>query len=174
MRRHRLIPARALLTLATLCACGLGAVQAASGDQPVRPLPQASAPAKTEIQERKTSLPAKGLFVGDQLSAAAKDKLTELILNALGLHVQVALVVPTGPWQIDGSGKDERDLTGPAGKVIVAHAREGTKAYVMVARWKDGAERYYSCSATLDGAAAVALAPAFTRACEASLTVGLQ
>ncbi|MCB9545078.1 MAG: hypothetical protein H6706_04210 [Myxococcales bacterium] len=70
--------------------------------------------------------------------------------------------------------KDERDLTGPAGKVIVAHAREGTKAYVMVARWKDGAERYYSCSATLDGAAAVALAPAFTRACEASLTVGLQ
>ena len=90
MRRHRLIPARALLTLATLCACGLGAVQAASGDQPVRPLPQASAPAKTEIQERKTSLPAKGLFVGDQLSAAAKDKLTELILNALGLHVQVA------------------------------------------------------------------------------------
>ena len=111
MRRPGLIPARALLTVAALCACSLGVVQAASGDQPVRPLPQASTPAKTEIQERKTSLPAKGLFVGDQLSAAAKDKLTELILNALGLHVQVALVVPTGPWQIDGSGKDERDLT---------------------------------------------------------------
>lgn len=111
MRRHRLNPAPALLTLATLWGCSIGIVQAAAGDQPVKPLPQASTPAKTEVQERRTSLPAKGLFVGEQLSAAAKDRLTELILNALGLHVQVALVVPTGPWKIDGSGADERDLT---------------------------------------------------------------
>lgn len=75
------------------------------------PLPVASKPAKTQIQERKLSLPARGLFVGDRLSASAKDRLTDLILQALGLEVQVALVVPTGPWQIDGSGKDERSLT---------------------------------------------------------------
>ncbi|MCB1997198.1 MAG: hypothetical protein KDG57_15215 [Rhodoferax sp.] len=103
--------ARLLMPLALLSVLGLVRAHAASGDQPVQPLPQASVPAKTEVLERKASLPAKGLFVGDKLSASAKDKLTELILNALGLQVQVALVVPTGPWQIDGSGKDERDLT---------------------------------------------------------------
>lgn len=102
---------RALLaSLALALACGGAAAQAAAGGNAARPLP-AVTPAKTEVQERRASLPARGLFVGDQLSAAAKDRLTELILNALGLEVQVALVVPTGPWQIDGSGKDERDLT---------------------------------------------------------------
>lgn len=111
MRQTRSFGIRALLAPVVLLVLGLGTAQAASGDQPVKPLPEASKPARSDIQERKTSLPAKGLFVGDQLSASAKDKLTELILNALGLHVQVALVVPTGPWQIDGSGKDERDLT---------------------------------------------------------------
>ncbi len=104
--RSRALPA----ALAMALAAGGALAQAQAGDQPVRPLP-AAAPAKTEVQERRASLPAKGLFVGDQLSPAAKDRLTELILNALGLEVQVALVVPTGPWQIDGSGKDERDLT---------------------------------------------------------------
>jgi OmpA-OmpF porin, OOP family len=90
-------------------------LQAAPGDQPVKPLPgaqpSAAAKGKSNVLERKASLPAKGLFVGDQLSESAKARLTELILNALSLQVQVALVVPTGPWQLDGSGKDERDLT---------------------------------------------------------------
>ena len=27
------------------------------------------------------------------------------------MNVEVALVVPSGPWQIDGSGDGERDLT---------------------------------------------------------------
>jgi OOP family OmpA-OmpF porin len=110
MHHTRSFGIRALLAPVVLLVLGLGTAQAASGDQPVKPLPEASKP-KSSIEERKASLPAKGLFVGDQLSASAKDKLTELILNALGLEVQVALVVPTGPWQIDGSGKDERDLT---------------------------------------------------------------
>jgi OOP family OmpA-OmpF porin len=86
-------------------------LQAAPGDQPVKPLPAPAGTSKSSVVDRKASLPAKGLFVGDQLSEAAKAKLTELILNALGLRVQVALVVPTGPWQLDGTGKDERDLT---------------------------------------------------------------
>lgn len=102
------------LRAAVVLALGLAAAaagRAAPGDQPVKPLPAASAASKTGVVERKSSLPARGLFLGDQLSPQAKDKLTELILNALGLQVEVALVVPTGPWQIDGSGKDERDLT---------------------------------------------------------------
>lgn len=97
--------------LALTLALAFAGVQAAAGDEPVKPLPAAAAPAKTEVQERKTSLPARGLFVGDQLSAAAKDRLDALILEAIDLEVQVALVVPTGPWQIDGSGRDEHSLT---------------------------------------------------------------
>jgi OOP family OmpA-OmpF porin len=60
---------------------------------------------------RSTAIPAKGLFVGDQLSDAAKQRLTDLVIDAIGLDVEVALVVPTGPWQIDGSGDVERRLT---------------------------------------------------------------
>lgn len=64
-----------------------------------------------KARSRTTSIPAKGLFQGDQLTDAAKAKLTDLIIEALGLRVEVALVIPTGPWQIDGSGAGERDLT---------------------------------------------------------------
>lgn len=105
----RLVAASAALGLALV----VSPASAQQGAQPVKPLPggAASAPSKTGGTQRNASLPAKGLFVGDQLSANAKSKLTELILNALGLQVEVALVVPTGPWQLDGSGKDERDLT---------------------------------------------------------------
>jgi OOP family OmpA-OmpF porin len=99
--------------LAALCA---GAVLlagtplwAAPGDQAVKPLPAAQL-GDNKAKTRSTSLPARGLFVGDQLSDSAKAKLTELIIDALGLNVQVALVVPVGPWQIDGAGHTERDL----------------------------------------------------------------
>ena len=60
---------------------------------------------------RTISLPARGLFKGDQLTESARSQLTELILNALGLQVEVALLVPVGPWNIDDSGQGERDLT---------------------------------------------------------------
>ena len=96
--------------LAALLLAAVG-FTATAAQAPAPPLPAASRPASTQIQERKLSLPARGLFVGDRLSAAAKERLTDLILQALGLEVQVALVVPTGPWQIDGGGKDERSLT---------------------------------------------------------------
>lgn len=75
------------------------------------PKPAAAAPAQgIAIAPRTTSLPAKGLFKGDQLSDATKARLTELIMDALGLEVEVALMVPTGPWQIDGAGHTDRDL----------------------------------------------------------------
>jgi OOP family OmpA-OmpF porin len=88
--------------LAALCCALLGT----AGAQTPAPAP---AP---KFETKTTSLPAKGLFVGDQLSATARQKLTELIVEAIGLQIQVALVVPTGPWQLDGSGPDERQLTG--------------------------------------------------------------
>jgi OOP family OmpA-OmpF porin len=73
------------------------------------------APAKasetSRTVSRSTAIPAKGLFQGDQLSESARQRLTELIIEALGLDIEVALVVPTGPWQIDGSGDAERRLT---------------------------------------------------------------
>ncbi len=97
----------ALLTVALLLATGPAA--AAPGDQPVVPLPKPLVDDKERT--RTVSLPARGLFKGDQLTDSAKNQLTELILNALGLQVEVALLVPVGPWQIDGSGQGERDLT---------------------------------------------------------------
>jgi OOP family OmpA-OmpF porin len=86
---------------------------AAQGDQPVAPLPPAKPAVAAQAAEgtRSTSIPAKGLFVGDQLSENAKSRLTDLVINALGLHVEVALLVPVGPWQIDGGGHTDRDLT---------------------------------------------------------------
>lgn len=72
-------------------------------------VPQA-APIDNKPQTRTASIPAKGLFVGDQLSDSAKRQLTDLVINALGLDVEVALMVPTGPWVIDGGGHTDRDL----------------------------------------------------------------
>ena len=72
-------------------------------------VPQA-AKADNKPQTRTSSLPAKGLFVGDQLSDSAKKQLTDLVVDALGLDVEVALMVPTGPWVIDGAGHTDRDL----------------------------------------------------------------
>jgi len=73
---------------------------------------QPAAAAETQRSvNRSTAIPAKGLFVGDQLSESARQRLTELVIEALGLDIEVALVVPTGPWQIDGSGDAERRLT---------------------------------------------------------------
>ncbi len=83
---------------------------AAPGDQPVTPLP-ASRVADDKSKVRTASLPARGLFVGDQLSEATKAKLTDLILEALGMRVEVALLVPTGPWAIDGGTHADNDLT---------------------------------------------------------------
>ena len=83
---------------------------AATGDQPVKPL-RPDAAASTGVKTQTTSLPAHGLFDGDKLSPTARQQLTELIIDAIGLQVEVALVVPTGPWRTDASGRDERDLT---------------------------------------------------------------
>jgi OOP family OmpA-OmpF porin len=103
----------AVATAATAAALALTmpALHAAPGDQPVKPLPPSALSGKSAIEPRTTSLPARGLFDGDHLTDSARQQLTELILNSLGMRVEVALIVPTGPWKIDDNGTHERDLT---------------------------------------------------------------
>ncbi|MCD0418892.1 hypothetical protein LOC51_16910 [Rubrivivax sp. JA1024] len=97
------------LSLALLCLLAAGAAMPAPGDEPVPPLVPSTQ--KSEVKTQTASLPARGLFDGDRLSADGRQRLAELVLDALGLQVEVALLVPTGPWKIDGSHRDERALT---------------------------------------------------------------
>jgi len=96
----------ALAGAAWLAATPPAAAQAA---KPATAMPTA-APADNKPVMRTTSIPGKGLFKGDQLSDQAKARLTDLVIDALGLDVEVALVVPTGPWVLDGGGHTDRDL----------------------------------------------------------------
>lgn len=102
-------PSLLICAVAALLACG--PLAAAPGDQAVKPLPPGTRVADDPERVRSTTLSARGLFIGDQLSEGARARLTELIVAANELDVEVALVVPSGPWQIDGSGAGERDLT---------------------------------------------------------------
>ncbi len=99
--------APALLGAAVLTASG--PLAAAPGDQPVVAVPAAKL-GNDKARMRTASIPAKGLFVGDQLSDSTKARLTELVIEALGLQVQVALLVPVGPWTIDGARHTDQDL----------------------------------------------------------------
>lgn len=87
--------------------------QTPAAPSPVTPAakPAAAVPAAAPLKTRSTVLPSKGLFVGDQLSEAARAKLTDFVIDAIGQQIEVALVVPHGAWNAEGSGKDERDLT---------------------------------------------------------------
>lgn len=105
--RPLLVLSRSSLAAAVL-ACA-SPVWPATGDKPVTPLAAGKA-AEDQSPQRNASIPAKGLFVGNQLSESTKAKLTELILDSIGMRIELALLVPTGPWKIDGAGKTDRDL----------------------------------------------------------------
>lgn len=68
-------------------------------------------PAAAPYELRSASLPAQRLFSGDQLTMAARQKLTELIIDAAGLQIEVVLIAPVGPWRLDSRSGDERALT---------------------------------------------------------------
>ena len=111
---------RFTLSLAAALFMAFGALPAQVGAQSAAPAvapaaaskaPAPTTPAKSDIKKRTTSLPAKGLFVGDKLSDSARARLADLIVDAIGLEVEIALVIPVGPWNLEGSGRDERDLT---------------------------------------------------------------
>jgi OOP family OmpA-OmpF porin len=101
---------KAWLVAELLAVTSLLPLHAAPGDQPVAAVPAAKL-GGDKSRQRTASLPAKGLFVGDQLSESTKAKLTELIIDAIGLRVEIALLVPVGPWVIDGATHTDRDLT---------------------------------------------------------------
>ena len=105
--RPLLVLMRCSLAIAVLA--GGSPLWAAPGDKPVTPLPAGKA-AEDKSRMRNASIPAKGLFVGDQLSESTKRKLTDLILDSIGMRIELALLVPTGPWKIDGAGKTDHDL----------------------------------------------------------------
>ena len=108
MNRPLLAQIRAVLLAAVYA--GASPLWAAPGDKPVTPLPPGKV-AEDPSRNRKTSIPAKGLFVGDKLSESTKTKLTELMLGAIGMRIELALLVPTGNWKIDGAGKGDSNLT---------------------------------------------------------------
>ncbi len=58
----------------------------------------------------------------------------------------------------------EEVLRQPAGKLLVATPKGGRVAYITVARWREGAERYLACRATL-AEAALPLKAAFVQLC---------
>jgi OOP family OmpA-OmpF porin len=110
--RHplRFRPAVILVALALpVAAPAAHAPAGAPGDQAV--VPPAKPLVDDKARNRTVSMPAQGLFQGDGLSERAKSRLVDVIVQAAGLDVEVALLIPTGPWQIDGSGAGERDLT---------------------------------------------------------------
>lgn len=94
------------LTLAALPALAAADTPPATG----QPAPVAKAPASRTVI-RSATLPAQGLFEGDRLSAATRARLDTLIGNASDLDVEVALLVPSGPWKVDGKTIDEHSLT---------------------------------------------------------------
>lgn len=99
-----------IAAVATLAAATCLVMAPPAAAQASKPAVPTAAPADNKPVMRTTSLPGKGLFTGDQLSDQAKSRLTDLVIDALGLDVEVALVVPTGPWQLDGGGHTDRDL----------------------------------------------------------------
>ncbi|MCB9545077.1 MAG: hypothetical protein H6706_04205 [Myxococcales bacterium] len=72
----------------------------------------------------------------------------------------------------------EKDLTNPTGKLLQATTTGGgfggPKTHLTLVRWKEGASRYQTCRASLEGEAANAMLPAFIKACETSVVLDLQ
>ena len=59
---------------------------------------------------RVASLPVAGLFNGDRLSEHTKARLGDLIQAMQGSPIEVAVMVPAGPWVTGQGGRGERDL----------------------------------------------------------------
>jgi OOP family OmpA-OmpF porin len=103
------LTAQALLVVG-LSAGGSAPAWAQAGATPVPPLPASAQRGGSQTTTRSASIPAQGLFQGDQLSESTKRRLTDLIMEAIGQRIELALLVPTGPWQIDGAGQGDTAL----------------------------------------------------------------
>lgn len=61
----------------------------------------------------------------------------------------------------------DKPLTNPKGHLLVVTSKGSTKkAHVVAVRWKEGADGYMVCTATMDGAKALAMRQALALACE--------
>ncbi|OGB06290.1 MAG: hypothetical protein A3E25_00050 [Burkholderiales bacterium RIFCSPHIGHO2_12_FULL_69_20] len=96
---------------ALLLALHLGTAVAQSPRAAAAVATPAPAPAANRLVIRSNTLPAHGLFDGDRLSDAARARLDAVLAEAADLDVEVALLVPAGPWRLDGQPGDERSLT---------------------------------------------------------------
>jgi OmpA-OmpF porin, OOP family len=101
-----------MLALALALAVATDSARAAV-DPPIAPgtrAPGATALASRSVIKSAT-LAASGLFDGERLSAATQARLDSMIANAGDLDIEVALLVPSGPWQLAGKAIDEHSLT---------------------------------------------------------------
>jgi OmpA-OmpF porin, OOP family len=83
----------------------------ATGDQPVRSQAVPAEKTPADMDNRTTSMMAQGLFDGDQLTAEAQARLTDFIIDSVGRQVEIALIIPRGPWVVEGGVQDERSMT---------------------------------------------------------------
>lgn len=102
--------AAATATVSVAGASGAQAAAPAQAPRAVQAEPAAAASEDNQPSTRNASIPAKGLFNGDQLSESTKRQLTDLMMQAIGSRIELALLVPTGPWQIDGAGQADTTL----------------------------------------------------------------
>jgi OmpA-OmpF porin, OOP family len=102
----------AVLTSALLClATAAGTVQAQASPQAGASAARLTRNGTPAVTVRAATLPARGLFDGNKLSSAAMQQLDTLLAGANDIDVEVAFVVPTGPWLTEGGGAGERSLT---------------------------------------------------------------
>lgn len=97
----------ALLSLGTMAGPSQAQTKPQAGDS----APRIARDGTPKVAVRSASLPARGLFEGDKLSAATMHRLDALLAGASDLDVEVAFVVPSGPWVTEGGGAGERSLT---------------------------------------------------------------
>jgi len=100
---------RGLLALAVTAAVAVPGAPVAWA-QTAKPAAQTAPGSDNKPTTRRTSIPARGLFNGDQLSESTKSQLTDLMMQAIGSRIELALLVPTGPWKIDGAGQGDTQL----------------------------------------------------------------
>lgn len=94
-----------VLGMATVCAAAPGSDTTLAQHS----VPAATGAARSVV--RSSTLALRSLFEGERLSAATKARLDAMIDSAADLDVEMALLVPSGPWRLDRRPVDERSLT---------------------------------------------------------------
>jgi OOP family OmpA-OmpF porin len=121
---NRRLPAAALVLAAVVFGTGLPARAAPETPAAIKAARAEEVAAANRLVARSAVLSAQGLFVGEALSKAAKLHLDALIDDAADLDLEVALLVPSGPWNVGGKVVDDRALTPARLAALRAHLVE--------------------------------------------------